>query len=90
MFVADLKWKWHKTTDFTAKEWRAVMKYLFIKGNSAKNIYDMWVTLGDKRPSYCTVKNCIAKFRTGHLSTEDERFGRPTEVTVPVNVETIP
>jgi hypothetical protein len=37
---------------FIAKEWRAVMKYLFLKGNSAKEIYDdMSVTLGDKRSS---------------------------------------
>jgi hypothetical protein len=26
--------------DFTAKEWGAVMKYLFLQGNSAKEIYD--------------------------------------------------
>jgi hypothetical protein len=26
--------------DFTAKEYREVMKYLFLKGNSAKNVYD--------------------------------------------------
>jgi hypothetical protein len=64
--------------DFTAKECRAVMKYLFLKGNSAKNIYDdMSVTLGDKRPSYSMVKNCVVGFRTGHLSTEDEE--RPGE-----------
>jgi hypothetical protein len=38
--------------DFIAKGCRAVMKYLFLKGNSAKKIYnDMPVTLGDKRPS---------------------------------------
>jgi transposase len=47
------------------------MKYLFLKGNWAKKIYnDMSVTLGDKHPS--TVKNWVARFRTGHLSTEDE------------------
>jgi hypothetical protein len=44
--------------DFIAKECRAVMKYLFLKGNSAKKkIYDdMSVTLDDKRPSYSSVK----------------------------------
>jgi hypothetical protein len=63
--------------DFTAKEWRAVMNYLTLKGNSApKNYDDMSVTLGHKRPSYSTVKNWVARFRTGHLSIEDEeRFG---------------
>jgi hypothetical protein len=44
--------------DFTAKGWQAVMKYLFLKRNLAKKIYDdMSITLGDKRPSYSTVKN---------------------------------
>jgi hypothetical protein len=76
--------------DFTAKECRVVMKYLFLKGNSAKEMYGMSVTLSDKRPSYCTVKHWVAGFRTGHLSTEDEEHsGRPTEVTVPENVDAI-
>jgi transposase len=77
--------------DFTAKEWRAVMKYLFLKGKSAKKVYnDTSVRLGDKRSSYSTVKNWVAGFRTGHLSTEvEERSGRPTQMTIPVNVDTI-
>jgi transposase len=50
----------------------------------------MSVTLCDKRPSYSTVKNWVARFRTGHLSTEnEERSGRPTEVTIPKNVYAI-
>jgi hypothetical protein len=78
--------------DFTAKEWRVVMKYLFLKGNSAKkeNYPDISVTFGDIRSSYSTLKNCVATFRTGHLSTEDEELsGRPTQVTIPVNVDAI-
>jgi transposase len=71
--------------DFTAEEYRAVMKYLFLKRNSAKRIYDyMLVTLGVNRSFYSTVKNWVARFRTGHLSTKgEERSGRPTQVTVP-------
>jgi transposase len=70
--------------DFSAKECRAVMKYLFLKGKSVKEIYDMSVTLGDRRPSYSTVKNWVARFRTGHLSTADEeRSGRSTQVAIP-------
>jgi hypothetical protein len=67
------------------------MQYLFLKGNRAKRIYDdISVTLGDKRPSCCTVKNWVAGFRTGNLSTGDEEYsGRPTEVTVPENVDAI-
>jgi transposase len=50
----------------------------------------MSVTLGDKRPSYSTVKNSVAWFRTGHLSTEDEeRSGRPTQVTISEKVDII-
>jgi transposase len=77
--------------DFTAKEWRAVMKYIFLNGNSAKQIYDdTLVTLGEKRPSYSTVKNWVTRFRAGHFSTEDEECsGRPTQVTVPVNMDAI-
>jgi hypothetical protein len=76
--------------DFTAKEWPTVMKYLFLKGNSAKKNYDdMSVTLGDERPSYSTV-NWVARLGTGHLSTKDEGLSwRPTQVTVPVNVNAI-
>jgi hypothetical protein len=62
----------------------------FPKTNSVKKKYDMSGTLVDKRPSYSTVKNCVAWFRTGHLSTEDEECsGRPTQVTIPVNVHAI-
>jgi transposase len=77
--------------DFTAKECQVVMKYIFLKGNSAKMIYiDISVTLYDKRPFYSTVKKWVARFRTGSLSTEDkERSGIPTQVTVPENVDAI-
>jgi transposase len=68
-----------------------VIKYVFLRGNSATKIYDdMSVTLGDKCPSYSTVKNWVARVRIGHLSTEDqERSGRPTQVTVPENLDAI-
>jgi transposase len=76
---------------FTAKECRAVLKYLFLKVNSDKKIYDgMSVTLGDKCPSCSTVKNWVGRVRTGHLSTKDkERSGTPTQVTVPEKVDAI-
>jgi hypothetical protein len=67
------------------------MKCLFLKENSAKRTYDdLSVTLRDNRPSYSTVKNWVAWFKTGHLSTEDEeRSGIPTQVTIPVKVDAI-
>jgi hypothetical protein len=75
--------------DFTAKEWQAVMKYLFLQGNSAKKIHDdMSITLRDKRPSYPTVENWVAGFITGHLSIEgQERSRRPTQVIIPENFD---
>lgn len=52
--------------EFMTKECRAVMKFLFLNGKSAKDIYDdMSVTLGKKSPSYSTVKNWVAQFKTG-------------------------
>jgi transposase len=43
-----------------------------------------------KHPTYSTVKNWIARFTIGHLSTKDEECsGRPTQVTVPENVDAI-
>jgi transposase len=67
------------------------MKYLFLKGNLPKKICDdMSITLADKHPSYSTVKNWVARFRTGYLSTKDEeRSGRPTQVTIPENMDVI-
>jgi hypothetical protein len=58
--------------DFIPKQCRAVMKYVHRKENSAKKIYDdMSVILGSKRPSYSTVENSVAGFRTEHLKTKN-------------------
>jgi hypothetical protein len=64
--------------------------FFFFKGNSNEEIYDMSVPLNDKRPSYSTAKNCVVRFRTGHLRTEDkEHSGGPTRATIPENVDAI-
>ena len=48
------------------KEIRAVIKYLFLKKMSAKEIHaDMAATLGDISPSYYTVKEWCAESRRG-------------------------
>jgi hypothetical protein len=49
----------------------------------------MSVALGDKCPSYSIVNNLVAKFRTGHVSTEDEHSERPTQMKTPGNVDAI-
>jgi hypothetical protein len=77
-----------KTTENSLQ--KTAERYLFLKENSAKKIYDMSVILGEKRPSYCTVKNWVAGFGTGHLSTEDKKHSeRQTQATVPENVDAI-
>jgi hypothetical protein len=67
------------------------MKFLLLQGKRAEEIYDdMSVILGEKSPSYSTVKNSVARFKTGHFSTEDEdRPGGPLVVTVPENVDAV-
>ncbi|KAM4029265.1 protein GVQW3 [Anomaloglossus baeobatrachus] len=76
---------------FTATGSRGLIKFLFLQGKSAKDIHgEMWQTLGDQCPSYSTVKNWVAKFKTGHFSTNDEeRPGRPRVVVVPEIVEAV-
>jgi len=60
-------------------EKRIVIKYLFIKRMSTKEIYDdMFVTLGDDGPLYSAVKNLVAEFKRSRSSVVDEhRSGRP-------------
>jgi transposase len=55
-------------------------KIPFLKREHCQKIGDTSVTLGEKHSSYSTDKNWVARFRTGHLSTEDEeRSGRSNE-----------
>jgi hypothetical protein len=73
MFVADLKWKWKWTSTFHSKIVTSD-DYLFHKGNLPKKISI----------------NCVVGFRTGHLSNEvEECSGKPTQVTVPANIDAI-
>jgi len=70
---------------------RAVIKYLFIKGMSTKEIYDdMFVTLGDDGPSYSAVKNWVAEFKRGRCSVVDEHSsGRPKDAASAENIQII-
>jgi histone-lysine N-methyltransferase SETMAR len=76
---------------FTSLELRAVMKFLFLQGKSAKDIHtEMSQTLGEKCPSYSTVKTWISRFKTGHFTVEDEpRSGRPTTSTDPETCDAV-
>jgi len=47
--------------EFMTKECRVVMKFLFLRGKTNKEIHDdMSVTLGEKSPSYSTVKDWVS------------------------------
>jgi histone-lysine N-methyltransferase SETMAR len=79
------------TLDFERKEFRSVIKYLFVKGLSGKEIFaDMVKTLGDQCPSYAIIKNWVAEFKRGRSDVKDEhRSGRPISVTTPGNIGSV-
>ena len=71
-------------------EKRTVIKYLFIERMSTKEIYYMFVTLGDDGPSYSAVKNWVAEFKCGRSSVVDEHHsGRPKDATSAENIQII-
>ncbi|XP_006815359.1 protein GVQW3-like [Saccoglossus kowalevskii] len=72
-------------------EIRAVIKYLYEKGMTPKEIHeDMVTTLGEDSPSYSTIKNWVANFKRGKERTKDgRRFERPQSATTDNQVEAI-
>ncbi|GFS57517.1 HTH_48 domain-containing protein [Trichonephila clavipes] len=60
-------------------EHRAVIKYLFLKGNMSTQIKDeLYSVYGDSAPSFTTVKFWAVEFKRGRKSLgDDERSGRP-------------
>lgn len=80
-----------KNYNFGKIEYRSVIKYLFLKGLSGKEIYaDMLDTLKDHCPSYATVKNWVAEFKRGRTDVKDEhRVGRPVSVSTFENVDSV-
>ena len=67
---------------------RAVIKYLFKKGMSPKEIHeDLMETLEKESPSYSTVKKWAAEIRRERERIGDNgRSGRPKESTTDKNV----
>jgi len=64
-------------------ETQAVIKFFFLQGKALKEIHAILTdTLGEHAPSYATIKNWVAQFKRGDLSTCDApRPGRPKTVT---------
>ncbi|GFW82718.1 HTH_48 domain-containing protein [Trichonephila clavipes] len=69
-------------------EYRAVIKYLFLKGNTTTQIKDELDSVyGNSIPSFTLVKFWAAEFKRGHKSLgDDERSGRPNTATTDENI----
>src|SRR5436190_23148743 len=69
-------------------EYRAVIKYMFLKGNTPTQIKDELDSVyGDSAPSFTTVKFWAAKFKRGRKSLgDDERSGRPKTAITDENI----
>ncbi|CAK9809105.1 hypothetical protein ANTQUA_LOCUS5970 [Anthophora quadrimaculata] len=73
-------------------EYRAVIKYLFSKGNTPTQIKEeLDAVYGNSAPSFTTAKFWAAVFKRGRTSLgDDERSGRPKTATSDDNVTTLP
>ena len=63
--------------------YHAVIRYLYLKGKTGKEIQDELADVyGSSAPSYTQVKFWVGEFKRGRTSLEDEaRSGRPLEST---------
>ena len=69
---------------FSSKvEYRAVIRYLYLKGKTGKEIHSELANVyGSSAPSYAQVKFWVGKFKWGRTSLEDEaRSGCPLDAT---------
>ena len=69
---------------FSSKvEYPAVIRYLYLKGKTGKEIHGELADLyGSSAPSYAQVKFWVGKFKRGRTSLEDKvRSGRPLDAT---------
>ena len=69
---------------FSSKvEYRAVNRYLYLKGKTGKEIHGALANVyGSSAPSYAQVKFWAGEFKCGRTSLEDKaRSGRPLDAT---------
>ena len=64
-------------------------KVFFLQGKAPKEFHAILIeTLGERAPTYATVKNWVAQFKRGDFSTCDApRPGRPKTVTTAEIIE---
>ena len=64
-------------------EYRAVIRYLYLKGKTCKEIHgELADVYGSSAPSYAQVKFWVGEFKRGRTSLEDEAMsGRPLNAT---------
>ena len=64
-------------------EYHAVIRYLYLKGKTGKEIQDKLADVyGSSAPSYGKVKFWVGEFKRGRTPLEDEaRSGRPLDTT---------
>ena len=64
-------------------EYRAVIRYLYLKGKTGKEIHgELADVYGSSAPSYAQVKFWVGEFKRGRTSLEEEaRPGRPLDAT---------
>ena len=64
-------------------EYRAVIRYLYLKGKTGKEIHgELADVYGSSAPSYAQVKFRVGEFKHGRMSLEDEaRSGHPLDAT---------
>ena len=77
--------------DFNNMETRTVINFFFLQGKAPKEIHAVLTeTLGVHAPSYATVKNWVAQFKSGDFSTYNvPRPGRPKTMTTPETIDQI-
>ena len=69
---------------FSSKvEYRAVIRYFYLKGKTGKEIHAKFADIyGSSSPSYTQVKFWVGEFKRDRTTLEDEaRSGRPLEAT---------
>ena len=68
---------------FSSKvEYRAVIRYLYLKGKTGKEIHgELAYVYGSSAPSYAQVKFWVGEFKRSRTSLDEVRSGRPLDAT---------